>query len=467
MAAAHAEQVRHLSASYRTQKGWLSRACRTVDMVVTEATAAVPSRVLQEQLIAAQANLERHVVACENICEELKDFDDTPETELAVTTRLDEDAARALAVTTGLLRELARYEVALAPPAPLPPAPPAPGAAAPPVPAAPPRVVCKPNKDLKPAELQADTTPVEFMYWVDAFEAYHSSSHMEVATVAEQHAYFKNCISCALFGRIQSRIVQGVTPLLGAGATVMGYLKDEFLLEHPLFARRLQFFRFKQQRGQLMSDAVAQLQRLGDQATLGDLAPEDLYVMRYLTMTSDDPLLEKLLEVELPTKIQLRDVIRRFETAARNRVTIAGPAIAAQVVPAVVPAQADAVQGNRRSGAQGGARPRDRAARPERPYTQKQMEDIFAWYRARDLCAKCGKKRPYGEGARHECPAAKNKCKGCLRTGHSDAHCFVDWKPPAEQRSTARASARQTFHEEDASDAESDVSYSSALTRQT
>jgi hypothetical protein len=29
-------------------------------------------------------------------------------------------------------------------------------------------------------------TPVEFAYWVDAFEAYHAGIHMEVATIAVQ-----------------------------------------------------------------------------------------------------------------------------------------------------------------------------------------------------------------------------------------------------------------------------------------
>jgi hypothetical protein len=61
-------------------------------------------------------------------------------------------------------------------------------------------------------------------------------------------------------------------------------LFDEFLLEHSMFSRRLDFFRFKQGRGQSMSDAMNELQRLGDQSDLGGLNPIDLDVMRYLTI---------------------------------------------------------------------------------------------------------------------------------------------------------------------------------------
>jgi hypothetical protein len=44
--------------------------------------------------------------------------------------------------------------------------------------------------------------------------------------------------------------------------------------------------------------------------------------MRYLTMTDDRKLLEKMLEKELPTLQNLIDIVRRFETASRTRKTL-------------------------------------------------------------------------------------------------------------------------------------------------
>jgi hypothetical protein len=72
---------------------------------------------------------------------------------------------------------------------------------------------------LKPLELTADKTPVEFAYWVDVFEAYHAGSHMEVAPCAVQQAFFKACVHPVLYKRIKSNIVSGVTPVLGPGAS--------------------------------------------------------------------------------------------------------------------------------------------------------------------------------------------------------------------------------------------------------
>jgi hypothetical protein len=93
-------------------------------------------------------------------------------------------------VAVQVTREIARCEIGLRPPAP-------------PVAALGPnvgqvRVICKPEKDLKPQELTAEMTPVEFAYWVDAFEAYHSGSHMEMATIAVQQDFFKACVHSIL-----------------------------------------------------------------------------------------------------------------------------------------------------------------------------------------------------------------------------------------------------------------------------
>jgi hypothetical protein len=58
-------------------------------------------------------------------------------------------------------------------------------------------------------------SPVEFAYWVDEFEAYHAGSHIEVAPIAVQQAFFKECVHLILYNRIKSNIISGVTPVLG------------------------------------------------------------------------------------------------------------------------------------------------------------------------------------------------------------------------------------------------------------
>jgi hypothetical protein len=79
-----------------------------------------------------------------------------------------------------------------------------------------------------------------------------------------QQAFFKPCVHLVLYNRIKSNIVSGVTSVLVPGITIVELMRDEFLLEHSLFSRRLEFVSFKQGKGQSMSDAVNDLQRLGD-----------------------------------------------------------------------------------------------------------------------------------------------------------------------------------------------------------
>jgi hypothetical protein len=71
-----------------------------------------------------------------------------------------------------------------------------------------------------------------------------------------------------------------------------------------------------------MRNAMAKLLKLGDQATLGFLDATNLYSMRYLTMTDDSKLLEKMLEKELPSQQNLIDIVRRFENASRIQKTL-------------------------------------------------------------------------------------------------------------------------------------------------
>jgi hypothetical protein len=149
---------------------------------------------------------------------------------------------------------------------------------------------------------------------------------MEVATIAVQQAVFKACVHSILYNRVKSNIVSGVTPVLGPGNSVMELMRDEFLLEHSLFSRRLAFFCFKQGKGQSMSDAVNDLQRLADQSDLAGLGPEDLYVMQYLTITDDPDLLDKLLEIAAPSQQLLKDAMRRYKNAERTKKTLAGSA---------------------------------------------------------------------------------------------------------------------------------------------
>jgi hypothetical protein len=127
-----------------------------------------------------------------------------------------------------------------------------------------------------------------------------------------------------------------------------------------------------------MSDAMNDLQRLGDQSDLGGLHPVDLYVMRYLTMTDDSSLLDKLLEEEAPIQQTLKDAKRRFETAERTRKTLSGSAAMAAYTEPGVGANAVGRGGGRGRCTNTGAKVRQPWVRnPNLPYTEEQCKRFW------------------------------------------------------------------------------------------
>jgi hypothetical protein len=128
-----------------------------------------------------------------------------------------------------------------------------------------------------------------------------------------------------------------------------------------------------------MSDAMAELRKLGDQATLGALDATDLYIMRYLTMTDDPKILEKMLEKELPTQQKLIHIVRPFENASQTCKTLSTAS-----ANTVEDAKSNFVGKGRGRGR--GRRDQDQGKagkkewkRPDPSYTEEQAQIILAW----------------------------------------------------------------------------------------
>jgi hypothetical protein len=174
-------------------------------------------------------------------------------------------------------------------------------------------------------------------------------------------------------------------------------------------------------------------------------------------------LLEKLLEVEVPTQQLLKDATRRFDTAARTQKTLSNPAAMAAFTEQGAGANAIGQERGR-----GRAKVREPWVCPNLPYTKDQCKKIFTWYNTRELCSKCGTKKKKGE--KHVCPAGNSTCKKCKCTGHYDPHCLANWKPPTEtcnvsgqDVSDADYTSLQVEMPSEFSDSESDTSYATAM----
>jgi hypothetical protein len=140
------------------------RTIKAAAALVKEAALRAPSKTFLDQLKRALAGVRDQEAKCTAICEDMRDAEEQTEAnEIHIEGCLTRDANRADEVIVAVTREMARCEIGLRPPV-----------VGAPGPVGQVRVICKPEKDLKPQKLTADMTPVEFAYWVDAFEAYHA-----------------------------------------------------------------------------------------------------------------------------------------------------------------------------------------------------------------------------------------------------------------------------------------------------
>jgi hypothetical protein len=310
LAKATAAQLASMHAACSSCKMNLARAIKNSANIVRESgdSGRDATFAMQGQMEDVVAVIKGQVVKCLEIIEVIRiNQDQTDVNAKATEDLLDQVNDNSNDALDHVFKQLARYAKAIRP------MPHVVGAAG----GAPRALICKPDLALKLEELTSDMSPVVFACWLDSFKAYYDASNMQVKDIAVQQAYFKACIHPSLYGRIESLIIKGQNPIIGRiGACSI--LKNEFLVEHPLFSRRLDFFCFKQGYVQSMSDAMAELRKLGDQATLGALNATDLYIMRYLTMTDDLKLLEKMLEKELHDPTKSDRYCRWFENLSRT-----------------------------------------------------------------------------------------------------------------------------------------------------
>ena len=109
-----------------------------------------------------------------------------------------------------------------------------------------------------------------------------------------------------------------VLPVRGSpDVSCVELLRQEFLIQHPLFSRRMDFFSYTQAQGQAFTDWAAKLAKKGDEAALADLTVDDLYSMRYITGVSDQELRKEFLKQGDKSHKNLLQVADTYEMGKR------------------------------------------------------------------------------------------------------------------------------------------------------
>ena len=266
---------------------------------------------------------------------------------------------------------------------------------------------------LKPVVALATThSTVQLYYWIEQFEQYYTSSKLDKASLLEQQGYLRSCMDSGLFERIRPKIGRDM-PIFGARGCVM-LLRNEFLRLHPLFSRRMEFFRSVQPASQLFSEWGNSLELMAAEAEIDKMDIQDHISMRYMIGGSDQKLLDEMLRLKQPTLDELKLVVDHYEMNVLNKTNMA-------VSTSVRGASSKKVSGKGKSS---GYVPTPGYI-PTSASSATTREERLAELKSKNVCIRCGK--PWSKD--HNCPAAnKGKCTKCGAVGHWGPVCLESFK---------------------------------------
>lgn len=291
-----------------------------------------------------------------------------------------------------------------------------------------PKTKWKPNSELKPEKLLRDSTPTEFHHFIARLEDYFDSDDVVTAPPRKQRGFLLACIDKHLQAVLEEKVQADPNiSVFGAGGCIEK-LREYYCTKHPLFNRQLAFFEHTQAHGQKWTEAALQLRQKADLADLGRITIDDLMVFKYVGMTTDKKLREKLTSCgtgESPTIAELLKTAEQYEAD----ISI-GKA-----------ADKSGNQGKKlteRSLGQG------KTGRPRG--TQKKTKSTGGMTQQRLLdekrCFRCGSQQHTSP----ECPKKDSlKCNKCKKDGHSAFVCTggqIAWKKKGGDGSRSQPSSR-------------------------
>jgi hypothetical protein len=183
--------------------------------------------------------------------------------------------------------------------------------------------------DLKPEQLQVDSSTTDYKQWKRQFSAYFSASNLDGARVPDQHAYLESCLHKDL-AKVISREATQTTPTLGENSC-MSILDRVFKNKYPIILRRKSYFSMSQKSGQDERAFLEDLRATADEADIAGMSLNDALCMQLLTGLQDKRLVEKLGEVEEPnieefTRIVNAHMHAKASTLSQSNKTAAKPA---------------------------------------------------------------------------------------------------------------------------------------------
>ena len=293
---------------------------------------------------------------------------------------------------------------------------------------------------LKPKLLTLSYTPLELTVWLKDFDDFYRGSRLSEAPLERQQALFRSCLDTHLKNRLDSKIQPGTNVLIDPrnpdDDSCIGFLREEFLTEYPLFTRRLQYYQFKQRTGQKYSDFYKRLKQMEDEACIQIMSNDELRVMRMLTACSDLELRRKFLEEEDRTEKNFLKVIQQHEIGKKYAKAMDNTTSANSIHPKRLLRKKSQNTAGRKKKQQPNYRvqlkKKGRGQGPRNTFSQKHQAK----------CNRCGR-RCNNPNNHPDCRAKNASCHKCGKPGHLSPVCRSN--AVRQQRKNGPNTARKSF----------------------
>ncbi len=151
--------------------------------------------------------------------------------------------------------------------------------------------------------------------WIDQYEAYHRTSNLDTLPNKDQQAYFLALLDSPLRARIKASLADHIPVLsvISQQDSCIAILERSFMAKHPLFTRRLNFFRYTHQSSVSFAEFLLKLRAVADEAELHSLTADNLLVTKAVAACSDTELSSQFLREKHLTLARVEELAEQRE----------------------------------------------------------------------------------------------------------------------------------------------------------
>ena len=179
----------------------------------------------------------------------------------------------------------------------------------------------KPIFELRPKQLNSNSSINEVEPFCKQFQAFYNQSNLDLCSNDDAQQYLKNCLDLVLVQHLDTKI-DSTTPILGGSNSCLNYIREYFTQKHPLLTLRMDAFSLKQPNGVPFLDFYGKANQVYRSAEISKLTSEQLTSYLLITATTDEELKKEFLKLKAPDIKALLDCAQQHVRANQtsNRV---------------------------------------------------------------------------------------------------------------------------------------------------